>query len=247
MTNIVVYIVGTNNERAKTIVAPLFRGELFVVNIVEVPTNTHPELSPISARFIWALNNARHKFPDLPVMVVSDLISSVGSSDDIENIVGQTYQSGDFDMFYYAKWLDSCNKYTDRRPLDSNGSIMEVRTYSPHGLDAILFTEHARDIVLGLKEVKRNELFSITQGELENALHKYISNGTLKAKTVTPSLLIRGTSTIKDNIEYLTTAECLVPNEIPKTLSNSNFYLWFGIVIFFIVLLSWAALKIADS
>jgi len=247
MSSIVVYIVGTNQERALNVVKPLFNGDLFIVNIVEIPTNIQPELNADSARFMWALNNARNKFPDLPVLIVSDLISSSSSSNNIEDIIGNTYQSGHFDLFYYAKWLDSCNKYTNRRPLDDNNSIMEVRTYSPHGLDAILFTENTRDIILGLKEIKRNELFNITLGALEDALHKAIVNGSLKAKTVTPSLFIRSTSTIKDNIEYLTTAECLVPNDQPQQLSNSNFYLWFGIVLFFIVLLSWAALKIADQ
>ncbi len=247
MSGIAVYIVGTNQERAKNIVAPLFDRDLFIVNIVEIPTNIQPELDPISARFMWALNNSRSKYPDLPVMIVSDLVSSTSDSVNIEDIVGNTYQNGEYDLFYYAKWLDSCNKYTDRRPLGGNNSVMEVRTYSPHGLDAILFTENARDIILGLKDIKRNELFNIATKSLEDALHKSIVNGNLKAKTVTPSLFIRSTSTIKDNIEYLTTAECLVPSDQNQQLSGSSFYLWFGIVLFFIILLSWAALKIADQ
>lgn len=88
------------------------------------------------------------------------------------------------DIFYFAKWLDIPNKFEHLDSLDGGGHV--VKTWSPHGVQAIAITK------AGLTKLLRAfppDTKPVVCRPFSEVINITIQNGALIAATTTPSLM----------------------------------------------------------
>jgi len=88
------------------------------------------------------------------------------------------------DMFYIAKWLDRADQFTVIGSLPGGGSI--VRTWNPHGVQALAFTARGFEKVSTCYNPTTNPVVCRSFSQVLNVL---VQKGTVYAATTTPSLL----------------------------------------------------------
>lgn len=88
------------------------------------------------------------------------------------------------DAFYLSKWLDRADQWTTLAVLSGGGKI--VRTWNPHGIQAIAFTKVGFEKILSAYPPASNPVVCRPFSQVLNSL---IQRGTLVALTTTPSLL----------------------------------------------------------
>lgn len=88
------------------------------------------------------------------------------------------------DVFYLAKWLDIPNKFEKLDLLPGGGHV--VKTWSPHGFQALVFTNTGFDKLLKAFPPDKKPVVCRPFSEVMNLM---IQNGALIAATTTPSLM----------------------------------------------------------
>lgn len=75
----------------------------------------------------------------------------------------------EFDLCYLCKWRDRCELY--RVVAGRDDPVTFARTRSPHGVQAILFSPHGRDIMLGDRNMRNGKVLTFN-----NTLSEVLSN-----------------------------------------------------------------------
>lgn len=166
-----------------------------------------------------------------------------------------TYSSGNFEIFYYAKWLDRPDQFNVLHTY-SNMSKM-VRTWNPHGMQSIAFTEAG---FIKLAERYPPNVNPVVCRPFAQVLNTLIQNGTMYAITTTPSsmqydsTLITSSSYACQNENtsiahsYLRSAECRGVNDVEHPINNrisSNIsFFWFVIAVLMVAVTVWIIFKI---
>lgn len=137
-----------------------------------------------------ALTHAYANFSDSHVLVIKD--SSVTNATDelLANVCYTVTKMGNWDIFYLCKWLDRCDKYRDdpdKKSFDGEQGTYH-RTYSPFGIQAMMFTPKTRDILLGFREMTNGKKFELIRSSLDKQLNYEIDQLNLKATSMSPNL-----------------------------------------------------------
>jgi len=210
-----------------------------------------PNLTPSQSQslvewrsIIRALLDSRQRDSEAYVITIFD--SSVSTANQITvNSVIQSAKQRDFDLMYLTKWLDRCSLYSDKQPIEGEGIIPNTnftfRSYQPSGLQAIMYSPHGRDIVLGLAPMRNGELFKVSDG-LSYSLTSEINRRNIVAYCVVPNLFnfnlaLAPTQTWKLN-------ECQEAYEFVNDTFN---LLWFIIIVVVILILAWAIIRISPE
>ena len=118
-----------------------------------------------------------------------------------------------------------------------------AKTHSPHGLQAVMFSPHGREIaVRSEKSMKNGEYFSTEKKAIHKALHEAIINGNIHATCAVPNLINFDSSMASKPGDYLKSQECELPptadeKQMQENPSSSNNWLIWLIVIVVIVLI----------
>lgn len=145
-------------------------------------------------RFRWCLKHSQERDPNAYVLVIKDTSVSHVSSDQLANIVnvactknGKTPQDS-WHLFYLCKWNDRCDMYDNKSGPSVDGTQM-VRSYSPHGLQSIIFSPYGRDVIVGKKNLLNGDKFTYHRGDsLGATLNKCILDKQINAFTTTTNV-----------------------------------------------------------
>ena len=136
-------------------------------------------------RFDQVLTEAADEYPNKYVIVIKDTSIATSSPKSLERTIRKVKEFGEWDVCYLTRWLDLCNLYKD--PIKIKGSMkVIVRTLSPNGTQALLFSPEGRDIVIGRKKMKNGKYFTPIQIPLGSKLNQEISNKNLFALCTFP-------------------------------------------------------------
>ena len=245
-------------------VMSLFSNPLFSLGVANVsppddlavPSNLTRNDAISNYRVRWCLYDASQNHPDSYVLVVKDTSTSEASSDRIADIVTAAISSGNWDVCYLSNWLDRCDLYSEKKPINGTSTTL-VKTSSPHGLQAVIFSPAGRDMVLGNQPLRDGSTFPDNQ-KIHSALHNAVLNGQLHATTVRPNLISYDPLAATKPTDYLKTQECVVPpgngsssagtttqiattanndNSLAQTPSSSNNWIWWILLIIVILIL----------
>jgi len=147
------------------------------------------------------------------VIVKTTTVSVSSTGDDLSTILSSTesLSGGGMHLFYFAKWLDRTSQYENLSTLSGGGKI--VRTWNPHGIQAIAITPTGLETIFKYYPSDTNP---VVTRPLSLVINNMIQSGTLYAATTTPSLLqydstlvdIQTSSTNSDVVySYLKTCE----------------------------------------
>ena len=89
-----------------------------------------------------------------------------------------------WEVAYLADWLDRCDLF--RKLSKSTDLTKWVKTFSPNGIQAQLWSPVGRDIVLGRTPMKSGNFFTPINAPLSQKLNKNIELGNISAITTSP-------------------------------------------------------------
>lgn len=151
----------------------------------------------------------------------------------IEEIMKRT--NLDFDICYLCKWMDRCDLYRDRVPLEGSSSI--VSTSNPHGIQALLVTKRGREILLGERPMNNGEKFNLKlPGSLSDQLAKCIYEKNIEALCIVPNIIEFDVMKATRNEDYNKLRECQDP-PLDQIRSNNYSQFWAYLIVFLIILL----------
>ena len=218
-SQVAVYLLATDVATPRTAkVMSLFTNPLFHVNVMNMspPSNIgdNESLSKEEAisnyRILWCLKDAKTRHPDSHVIIVKDTSVSDASPDRIADIVSGAMSNNDWHLCYLSKWLDRCDLYSEKKPINGTMTVI-AKTHSPHGMQAVMFSPHGRDVIRGEKPMKNGEYFSADKKAIHNAIHEAIMNGNLHATCAVPNLINFDTNAASRPSDYLKSHECELP------------------------------------
>lgn len=238
--SIIVYILTDNPESHKVQrTSSLFENDSFQVNVCNIrpPKDTvaQPHMSTADMtefyRFTWCLNDAQTKWPSSYVIVAQDTCVSSADTDTIADAIRQTMTKKKWDVLYLCRWLDKCEDNTDVDRLDGYTSYI-VRTFSPHGLQALMFSPTGRDKVLGDKAMSNGKLFAKKDVHpLDSMLNHHINEGDLTAYALGNNLLEYDLSQARDRADFVRMTQCQIASSSTTSDSSTNFSVWWYVVI----------------
>jgi hypothetical protein len=218
MSQVCVYILSADaNSPRATQAKSLFSNGLFIVNIVTMSTPNNLVTSPKQGhddaveayRVSWCLNHARNQYPTNYVIVAKDTSVSNADPDTIADIVSAATNSKDWNLCYLCKWLDRCDLYADKKPIEGMTTLI-AKTQSPHGVQAIMFSPDGRDIILGQKPMKNNQAFTPITQPLGIQLNEAITSGWIDATCIVPNLIEYDVTAARSAHDYQKLNECAV-------------------------------------
>jgi hypothetical protein len=176
-------------------------------------------------------------------------------SEIIEKVINENENCDNiFDIFYLSKWLDRCDQYTNIREMDSGLKI--VNTYSPNGIQCIMFSPQGREKFLKLYDPEENPIYGI---KLSHVLNLRIDQSGEKnvdinsdevfiAITTTPSLINYDIVNCKGKkSNNLKLCECRdIPNPAkpePGVTTSHMAFFWLIIIIIFVILITIVTVK----
>lgn len=182
--------------------------------------------------------------PQAPCIIIKNTSTSASSPTTIANIVKECIAVDHFDLCYLCKWLDMCQLYHEVDCKTSNRAISIVKTKSPHGIQAILFSVRGRDILLGQATMSNGQRF-IVNGSLDQRLNQEIFNCNISAICTVPNLIdfdiILNASSNSDFIKVNECKEVTIPS--PSTSTSEGNLLGFFLIVALILLVAWAFLR----
>jgi hypothetical protein len=198
------------------------------------------------AKHLLALSFARSRHPNSPVLVVEDTSISILDADLMASRVkGVLNHHRKFDLFYLCKWNDSCATYQKVGNTDSSDCL--YYTKSPHGLQAVLFTPHGRDVVLGYRRMKNGNHFK-GQSNLEPALVEAIGEGNILATTCLTNWINYDLTLAEERSEFARANQCSLSGQ---NNNNGNetwdiaAWIWLVIIVILVILIAWAIIRMA--
>jgi hypothetical protein len=199
-----------------------------------------------------ALTKANELWGDKPaLLVLNSSVSQLHSETLAEKIRLVLEQGLDYDLCYLCKWNDQCQKYinVDLEEEDVGGHL--VVSSSPHGLQAVIYTRQARDILLGAKEMRNGGKWAAGD-DWSSSINKEILKGNFKAICFVPNLLDYDISLARDDSDYLKLNECqkVEPQQARSSTnattsaSATTSWIWLLFIIILVILLAWAVIRV---
>ena len=185
--------------------------------------------------------------PKRPCLYIKDNSVSNISKKKLSRITQSILKQNNWDLAYYGYWLDRCDLYGRNNFIPylipkTNSYI--VRTTSPNGLQAIMFSPKGRHIILGEKKMSNNKFF-VLNTSISNSLKSNIENGNIKALAVTPRVFNYNVLLSSSVSDLAKMSACRRP-QAKNNSSKSNFIneinplFWFIGIVFLVVLILWS-------
>lgn len=227
---VIVYILTADpdSDRVGTLKRK-FNHSLFNIQIIDIPVTKGSETDYAykrraeKYRVEWCLRDARENYYDNYVLIVKDTSVSHAEPAYLADVISTACNSNNKDntkawhMLYLCKWDDRCDLY-DTKSGPSVHSTNIVRTYSPHGLQAVIYSPYCRDVVLGHKYMLNEEYFECPdEHSIDTALSYHIENDHLYAYTTTSNLFDFDPSLAENTGDLYKLSQCaLKPKPLKK-------------------------------
>lgn len=145
-----------------------------------------------------------------------------------------------WELCYLTKWLDRCDLY--KVVAKMNGVPKIVKTYSPLGIQAILFSPKGRDIVLGKSKMKNGKYFTPIVYPLGEQLSQEIGLKNISAVCIIPNLFDFNVMLSQNDLDLLKLSQCRLPDSnINEETPGPGIapFLWFLVTVAGVILLAW--------
>jgi len=140
-----------------------------------------------------------------------------------------------WDVAYLANYLDRCDLLKRVKKCEK-GLIQWLRTFSPNGTQALLWSPRGRDIVLGRKKMRDGAYFNFSP--LSAQLNFNIENKNLIALTTNPNFFFFDIAFAQVADDLLKLCECTQPIEEVKPVTLVSLVI-FVIFVVFLIALAW--------
>lgn len=191
-----------------------------------------------------ALKLAKTESPNSHCIVIrDDSVSIINDSSflatKIRKVLDQKY-----DICYLCKWMDSCQMFTyvsDRKEVPAL-----VKTRSPHGIQALLFSPMGRDRVLGIEPMENGRIMRNTL-DVDGVLNEECFSSNLRSLAFTPNLFEYDISNnARRNGDFFKRNECADFSTLsPNSGSGGNLYIFILIVVI-TFLIAWAIITLSS-
>jgi hypothetical protein len=192
----------------------------------------------------------------LYVIYVKDSSISSASSDVVRDVVLTALDRPEWDLLYMSKWLDKCNLHTNRVNVEGR-NISLVKTVNPKGIQAIMFSPRAIEILLGKRPLPTQAMLTFNSS-VSDVLNQAVSENWLTALATEPNLFHVDPALIRDPTELSKTHNCEVPgaltvHEVKKKIEGHNHnmtnsvngwaIIWLVIIAVLFLLIIWLAFR----
>jgi hypothetical protein len=248
---IVVIIPGDAAVPRTDLIRKLFSDPLFKVVAIEPKVGNKTETPGLTSEQYYelcavraALLTAERLNSNAPCIVIKDTSVSVSNSNTITKVVKRSLAVDNFDLCYLCKWLDMCQLYNNVGHDGPDEKVALMKTKSPRGVQAILFSVNGRGIVLGQRNMANGQKL-IIDSCLSDKLNEEIFNCNISAICTVPNVIefdiaLNATS----NRDFSKINECVPVRLIEDAVTSSGGNLiGFLILVGLILLVAWALIR----
>lgn len=242
---VIVYIIrDEHHEDHRSKVKSIFHSDHFIIEMPEIPLNEDLGSERREAYQVgWSLSDAKEKYKNYPVLILKDSSLCVADKFTVYDVIFSSLKSGKFHVFYLCKWNDKCHLYSRKQKVKGSNSHI-VKTQSPYGIQALLFTPEGRDVIIGSKPMKNGEFFR-ARNSLSKSLNKNIAKGYIDAFCVVPNLIAYDIGLASDDKDFLKLNECApILRFNSETNGAVNVYIAVIIIFILLVIIIWAAIVV---
>lgn len=228
--------------RRAEILAGVFTAPLFYPLSCGPPSHARESSDVI----IQSLRTAAEQLPEAPVLVVKDSSVTALGPAEMERLIYEAMNAASADLYYLGRWGDRCQQHQDVTvDTGGGGSGPKLRwTFAPRGIQAVIFTPEARDIVLRHRPFPDGQYFS--GFDTEAAISQAVEAGKFRAVCYTPSLVQFDGTLARSDQDFERLCECAAvtapsqqatpPFALPFTFSTVSPYVWLAAAIVVILL-----------
>ena len=236
-----------NSKRSKEL-SQLFRNDLFVVQNLKI-SNSDFQKTHLSRDDYGVLKILKKSDWAKPTIIIKDDSSTLVTSKSMTRIVKDILRQSGWDLCYLSKWLDRCDLYTGSKKIAGLNANL-VRTSSPHGLQAVVFSPRGKQVILGLSKMINDKYFD-PENSLSDSLNKEIEKGAIIALAVTPNVFHYDVTTAKEVSDLAKTSECRKPSvtgavEDGESPGTGPLF-WFIATIIIVILVLWSLYHLGSS
>lgn len=234
--NIKVYVIQQGGQYVSQVAGlrKAFSSSIFTLSFVKLGDRTLEKGIYDALEDSWKTNRTAY------TIVITDSVICTHGSKFVTSIIENCLEMDTFDLAYLFKYHDKCQMHTS---VSDCGQSSIVRTHSPKGLDAILYSPRGRDRVIGKKNLPNGK--KLKKKTLEKSMTNAIFEGQLYALAVTPNLFEYDIYTNSRCPEdYQRRNECAPIQAFPKEiLTNSRTVMVLCGILVLIIITVWALLQ----
>lgn len=244
--SVIVYILTADDKSDRVAkICGYFTNSLFQVNVVTLQ-NKNKDLNLDEYRVNYILNAAQQEHPNNYIIVLKDTSVTVASPDTIADFVSAAIQDNNWDLFYLCEWMDRCDQFSNVKNIEG---ITVAQTQSPNGIQTLLISPLARDMLLGVKQYRAPAPNNLSKTELSTKLNQLVLARCLRANCMSPNLFEFDLGLAQNSRDYMKANQCVIPQgnsyqQAPAALTpttNSTSGWWWLIIIAVLVVILLAA------
>lgn len=221
MGTVHVFVLTGDKTRVQAqLVADMFDHPMFTVALTTVKPPAHMSSDDQEwHRMQWVMSHADRQGISTYIIVKDTSISSAPPSRFAETVQA-ALQAGKYDVFYLADWQDRCDLQSNRQSLaDTTSGI--VRTRSPHGLHAVMYTATGGDVLRGNAPMRNGRKFERTEGRsMDEQMTHEIEEGNILAGAASPPLIQYDPASARAPRDYLKTQHCVAHTPMHAPLAQ---------------------------
>jgi hypothetical protein len=139
--------------------------------------------------------------------------------------------------------MDIPNPVNQTLPANELSSVI-VRTQSPNGIQAMIFSTRGRDIILGQLPMRNGKKFNVNM-PLSDRMNQEIFNGNIVATCIVPNLFDFNLFKSKSVKDYDKLRPCGDQQTVANDFSNNfSAYWWFIGAVVLIFIIAWALIQL---
>ncbi len=254
---IIVYLL-TDRPYSKEVkkLSLLFPAPRYKLILADIPPPPHLETSALLTeqdaleifRFSTVLCDSHQKCPQCYTIVLKDNSVSATDVNILTKVVDEAVSIGEWDLCYLNRWLDRCDLYRD--PICIKGTTVKlVKTFSPNGLQSIMFSPKGRNIVIGKCKLPDGGYFTPITISLGTKFNLVIDGGQLSALCAVPNLFEFDVFQATSISDLAKLTDCQRPPTTTKTSDSPGPipFFWFVLIILIVIIIVWAFYAIGPT
>lgn len=164
-----------------------------------------------------ALEHAEENYPTGNTIIIKDTSVTSHSPTEIVEYIKKINNTPEWGLFYLTVWQDKCK---DRKHKGTFGDKNIGIPKDPHGFQALMFTPHTRDIILGKKPLPNGKWFELNENFSET-LRSYIHSGQMVPYFVSPNIFSFDNTLAKTPEDIAKLNECMDLESYQQDLANN--------------------------
>ena len=255
--SVIVYLLTERpkDKRNKQLINFFQANDFYQLRVVNIPPPATLDIPPTMTegqaleiyRFNKVLTESAREYPDKYTLVIKDSAVTVTTPNVLEEIIKTALALAGWDLFYLTRWLDACEKYCNRVDVEGSFAMTTiVRTMSPNGTQAIIFSPQGRNTIIGRQKMTNGRWFTPINIPLGTKFNEEITLGNLQAICTVPNVFEYDLFQSRGISDLAKLADCRRPLIAPQGQTVIPF-IWFVIIVAIVLLALWALYILGPS